>query len=107
MSLNVSDFSFLCKNCDTLKKVTPLLQQPPSRNLNPTELSLFENLVGGLTFHRRKKGSHYEIMIIFKKNCQTKTKPVVRGYIYWLEGMYTMSDGKNKLLLHCYANIES
>ena len=41
----------------------------------------------------------------FFKNFQTKTKPVVRGYIYWLDSRYTMSDGKNKLFLNCYTNI--
>ena len=40
LSLNISDFSFLCKNCNPPKKVTPLrsCQGPPSP---------FENLVGG------------------------------------------------------------
>ena len=42
----------------------------------------------------------------FKKNCQTKTRPVVRRYIYWLESMYIKSDEKYKLLLHCYIRIK-
>ena len=33
-------------------------------------------------------------MINFQKNSQTKTKPVVRAYIYWLGSMYAMTDEK-------------
>ena len=39
----------------------------------------------------------------FFKNCQAKTKTVVRGYV---RSMYTMSDGKNKLLLHSYTDMK-
>ena len=46
LALNISDFSvFLCKNCTpspTPKKVTPLSQQPFSRNWDPVKPSLFK-----------------------------------------------------------------
>ena len=46
-------------------------------------------------------------MINFQKICQTKTKPVVRAYIYWLWGMYAMSDEKKIVaeLSHRYKEI--
>ena len=53
LSLNISDFSFLCKKCTRPppfpEKVTPFFVATSSKNWNPTELSLFENLVGSAT----------------------------------------------------------
>ena len=43
LSLNISDFNFLCENCNNLWK-----KSPPSFPANPCHpLSFFENLVGG------------------------------------------------------------
>ena len=64
---------------------------------------LFERLVGGSTLPRSTLFDYDQ----FLKNCQTKTKPLVRGFIYWLECMCTMSDEKIELLLHCYTNTKT
>ena len=106
MSLNISDLGFLFKNCNHWKRawVTPLSQQYPSNNWNSIEPSLFENLGGSSALPRRKGVSNWNYDQ-FLKNIETKTKPVVRGYIYWLESMYTISDGKAELLLHYNTNI--
>ena len=60
-------FQILVKHATTLKKITPSFVATSSKNWNPTELLLFKNLVGSSTLPRRKGGSHYEIMINFKK----------------------------------------
>ena len=76
-------FYFFYRRTGSLsKRSPPLLQLTALKNENPTELLLFENLVGGLTLPRRKGGSHHEIMSIFKK-CQRNTKSVIRRYIYY------------------------
>ena len=63
----------------------------------------FENLVGDSSLLRRKGGSHYEIMVNFKKI--TKQKLNLQSEGMFTMSMHTMSDGKNKLLLHYCTNI--
>ena len=57
LPLNISNFS---KNCNHSEK------GHPSKNWNPTKLSLFENLVGSSTLSKKNECLHYEIMINFK-----------------------------------------
>ena len=95
MSLNISGLS---KNYNHPEK--GLSQKPLLKIEILPSNHIFKNLVGGSALPKRKRVSHYEIMSNFKKSPLTKTKPVVRGHIYY-EYVW-----KNKLLLHCYTNIK-
>ena len=73
MSLNISDFSlfFLWKLQPSLKKVTPLFQQHPSKSWCPVKSPLFENLVGGspppppsLLQKEGGRSAHYAIVLV-------------------------------------------
>ena len=59
--------AFYVINAIPQKSVTPSFVETASKYWNPTELLIFENLVGGSTLPRRKGGLCYEIMINFKK----------------------------------------
>ena len=62
LSLSILDF-FLCKNCNPLKKVTPLSQHPPLKieNLLRPPPFFFENLAEGsmLPTEMGEVGAHY------------------------------------------------
>ena len=64
LSLNISNFS---KKCNHNEKGRSLYFSNTLESGNPTELSIFENLVGSSTLSKIKRVSHYEIIIISKQ----------------------------------------
>ena len=54
LTLNSTDFSFLCKNCNTPEKGHPFSQQSPLK-IEILSSRLFENLVGDSTLPPRKE----------------------------------------------------
>ena len=71
LPLNISNFS---KNCNHSEK------GHPSKNWNPTKLSLFENLVGSSTLSKEMNVHTMKLWSILKQ-LPNKTKSVVRGYV--------------------------
>ena len=76
LSLNISDFSFFCKNCNPhppppptpYKGHIPLSQQPPQKIgiLSSPPLFFFENLVGGSTIDMKREP---DLIATFTETC--------------------------------------